>query len=1120
MAAAVVAHHTEEKGGPSTTSASNDHGDQEMEEQKQHTPSVTDTLMATQKPLAIQIELPCYKGASKPDGTQRYTTLQLKLLCGGINFFHRHIRTDKDVKQRMRENEAFPKFYEEQYHYNKQDTLPSVFRTSVHDTSALHVSSFILSILHQGIFSVSAFVISIIYLSRFKECSHITLHATTWRPLFLVTLLISDKMWEDKPVRNSSLAKLFPVLNNKELNLLENSMLQSLGFNVLVKPDLFCSFCEKLLMEAVSPEIVEQAIQSDFGQGLMAEPYCVRGIAELQQPMTNVDLEDDIFGCYPTENCLQADHLPEELYTKMLVAKGQRAAGPTLTTGEVLPLATRSPNTTAAGVALAGTTTSVTQSERAKPVEVSPAPGVLQVETSAAGGAGGAGTAGTVAGGLANSASLVIKQYQSTVSVAAPGIHALPSTSTTQEVEEQAAQTSKEQGSTVVPQQQPQIIVNPARRAQSTDPTRPSKAESSRSGSQRPPMFKLAPNGFKLGTPFMFRKSLPATMNTAQKRPTGGAANAAGAAAGGAQDPTSQLPHQTQVLGSQPQQSGVPGFFLTRPRIRMHPFGTNPRSASAHPVQQRAVVKKAEQVATAQPVAVHPSSSSSSKESNPPAAASVAASAVAANAAVPTAYVTKSSSKEQVIAHQAAHGSKGTASPVDAEDAAVLALATATESKYKASPLQEQLKTNSSLQHTTLPAQPRGDVQHPSSSSSSLSRSGTGAPGTSDSWQQMSIPGEQVLSGTAPLVKDVRPSAGSVDHLTATTGNNKYQDQVAKQYTQPQKQYSNTSAPAAYGQASTPEIQFDARQVNASSASISTTTQQPPSLAATNVPLLIASQLPSGIRGPHNAREDWRPRNLSLGRPGRAQAVIPSRAIATLNPRTTGPVVAVHPASKTGGKDEGSGASSASSSSRAAGPQAATTPQPAASTPQTNAAQPRSSSLGRFGLMPQRLGMQLGNPSRMQVNVVPKLAAFNVGQMGSSTTASSAQSSARPQTPPPAAVIVTNADGTKKYIPPARAASAPRVVGGTGGGFVTPGVPHPGIATPTRPLINQNLITRGLSPLRGPLLFRGRSPSIRTNTAAGTVTTAAPLVLAPGSNGPTPVAQAAVPSVQGGASSK
>jgi len=200
---------------------------------------------------------------------QRFSALQTQLLCAAIHFFHRHIRSDADVLQRMEGNEMFRLFFEVPYH-NKPE-LNRIFPESVHDCSALHVCSFILSILHQGIFSVSAFIVSVIYLSRFKESSRITLHACTWRPLFLTSLLLADKMWEDKPVRNSSLAKLFPVLSNVELNRMESEFLDEIKFNVLVKPDLFCSFCEKLLAEQVHQEISRCVIQSEYAVTLQAE---------------------------------------------------------------------------------------------------------------------------------------------------------------------------------------------------------------------------------------------------------------------------------------------------------------------------------------------------------------------------------------------------------------------------------------------------------------------------------------------------------------------------------------------------------------------------------------------------------------------------------------------------------------------------------------------------------------------------------------------------------------------------------------------------------------------------------------------------------------------------------
>jgi len=220
---------------------------------------------------------------------QDFTAMQPQLLCAAIHFFHRHIRSDSDVLQRMEGNQMFRLFFEVPYH-NKPD-LNRIFQDSVHDCSALHVCSFILSILHQGIFSVSAFIVSVIYLSRFKESSRITLHACTWRPLFLTSLLLADKMWEDKPVRNSSLAKLFPVLNNSELNRMESEFLDEIKFNVLVKPDLFCNFCEKLLAEQVHLEISRCVSQSEYSATLEAE--CAESLA-VAKPLNGKPLPEEL----------------------------------------------------------------------------------------------------------------------------------------------------------------------------------------------------------------------------------------------------------------------------------------------------------------------------------------------------------------------------------------------------------------------------------------------------------------------------------------------------------------------------------------------------------------------------------------------------------------------------------------------------------------------------------------------------------------------------------------------------------------------------------------------------------------------------------------------------------
>mmetsp|Transcript_22282 Transcript_22282/g.50211 ORF Transcript_22282/g.50211 Transcript_22282/m.50211 type:complete len:596 (+) Transcript_22282:61-1848(+) len=197
----------------------------------------------------------------------RLGQLQQRLCACAINFFHRHIRTDENVGSRMDGNMYYQVFVETQYHSKKD--LPAVYIEHADNATPGHVSKFILTVLKQGLFDLAALVISVIYLSRFKQATGITLHSFTWRTLFLTALLVADKTWEDHPVRNSSLSKLFPVLTCGEVNRLELCFLLQVRFNVVVEGQLFTSFCEKLLGEVVNPEIERCVAESAFGSGLL-----------------------------------------------------------------------------------------------------------------------------------------------------------------------------------------------------------------------------------------------------------------------------------------------------------------------------------------------------------------------------------------------------------------------------------------------------------------------------------------------------------------------------------------------------------------------------------------------------------------------------------------------------------------------------------------------------------------------------------------------------------------------------------------------------------------------------------------------------------------------------------
>lgn len=91
-----------------------------------------------------------------------------------------------------------------------------------------------------------------------------SLHTYTWRLLFLTALLVADKANEDKPIKNGSLVRLFPIVSAEELSRLEASLLTRIRFSIFIKSELFYSFVEKLLNESVSAEINSIVSSSDF----------------------------------------------------------------------------------------------------------------------------------------------------------------------------------------------------------------------------------------------------------------------------------------------------------------------------------------------------------------------------------------------------------------------------------------------------------------------------------------------------------------------------------------------------------------------------------------------------------------------------------------------------------------------------------------------------------------------------------------------------------------------------------------------------------------------------------------------------------------------------------------
>jgi hypothetical protein len=81
-----------------------------------------------------------------------------------------------------------------------------------------------------------------VYVNRLIAFSGCPLHPTNWRPLILVALLVSQKVWDDRYLSNSDFAYIYPFFTTDEINRLEQKLLELIQFSVTVKSSLYAKY--------------------------------------------------------------------------------------------------------------------------------------------------------------------------------------------------------------------------------------------------------------------------------------------------------------------------------------------------------------------------------------------------------------------------------------------------------------------------------------------------------------------------------------------------------------------------------------------------------------------------------------------------------------------------------------------------------------------------------------------------------------------------------------------------------------------------------------------------------------------------------------------------------------
>ena len=65
---------------------------------------------------------------------------------------------------------------------------------------------------------------------------------TNWRPLILSSLLVAQKVWDDRYLSNDDFAYIYPFFVTEEINRLEQKFLDLIQYNVTVKASLYAKY--------------------------------------------------------------------------------------------------------------------------------------------------------------------------------------------------------------------------------------------------------------------------------------------------------------------------------------------------------------------------------------------------------------------------------------------------------------------------------------------------------------------------------------------------------------------------------------------------------------------------------------------------------------------------------------------------------------------------------------------------------------------------------------------------------------------------------------------------------------------------------------------------------------
>ncbi len=129
---------------------------------------------------------------------------------------------DQDSGKEIPKGSDLHFFSEEKYIEEKPEEFDESRKALLRETPSVeNIYEFMKALYDCAQFSPECCIICLVYINRLIAFTGMPLYPTNWRPLILCSLLVAQKVWDDKYLSNADFAFIYPFFVTEEINKLE-----------------------------------------------------------------------------------------------------------------------------------------------------------------------------------------------------------------------------------------------------------------------------------------------------------------------------------------------------------------------------------------------------------------------------------------------------------------------------------------------------------------------------------------------------------------------------------------------------------------------------------------------------------------------------------------------------------------------------------------------------------------------------------------------------------------------------------------------------------------------------------------------------------------------------------